>query len=180
MTEETPTRKEDRAFLEGMSKKELVDLMFAHIRSLWSVDGLYYIGIEERFSTEAATAIDANCWKIMGTIECRRLRKTTGIQGKDLDSFIELFKRTSWALDLENRVYSREGDTFVIRNTGCRVQLTRRKKGLVEFPCKVVRIEFMTSFAKEFNPDIKVECRVCPPDKHPDDLWCEWAFTLAE
>jgi len=141
----------DRKFLEGLSKKELVDLMFAHIRSLWSVDGLYYIGIEERFDTDAATDIDANCWKIMGMIECKRLRKVTGIQGDDMETFIELFKRTSWALDLENRHYERDGNTFIVRNSACRVQLTRKKKGLVEFACKVVRSGFMESFAKEFN-----------------------------
>jgi hypothetical protein len=26
----------------------------------------------------------------------------------------------------------------------------------------------------ELNPNIKFNCTVCPPDKHPDDLWCEW------
>lgn len=178
MTPNGSSRQVDRDFLMNMPKDELVDLMFAHVRSLWSVDGLYYIGIEDKFGTEAATGIDAYCWKVMGAIECKRLRKITGISGTDMDSFVELFKRTTWALDLENREYERRNNTFVVRNRGCRVQLTRRDKGLVEFPCKIVRSEFMGSFAKTFNPDIKMECKVCPPDPHPEDLWCEWVFSL--
>jgi hypothetical protein len=38
----------------------------------------------------------------------------------------------------------------------------------------------LKAFAKEFNPDIEVKCNVCPPDEHPDDLWCEWEFAMKE
>jgi hypothetical protein len=51
-------------------------------------------------------------------------------------------------------------------------------KGLDEFGCKPVRFGFLKAFAKEFNPDIVVNCNVCPPDEHPDDLWCEWEFKM--
>ena len=52
------------------------------------------------------------------------------------------------------------------------------ENGLDEFECKPVRFGFLKSFAKEFNPNIEVICNVCPPDKHPEDLWCEWEFSL--
>lgn len=51
-------RKLDRKKLIDMPKENLVDLLFMQIRNLWAVDGLYFLGIEEKFGTESATEID--------------------------------------------------------------------------------------------------------------------------
>jgi len=174
---ETPSRSDDRRSVMSMTKDELVDLLFTQMRILWTVDGLYYLGIEERFGTQAATDIDAKTWKVLGKIECRKLRETTGLKGDDMDSFEKLLKLTSWALDLEDKAFERKGEVLVLRNTNCRVQNTRLSKGLPEFGCKMVRLGYLEEFAKEFSPRFTVSCRVCPPDKHPQDLWCEWVFT---
>jgi hypothetical protein len=69
-------------------------------------------------------------------------------------------------------------DTAILRNVKCRVQNTRINKNLNEFGCKPVRWGFLKAFANEFNPNIEVLCNVCPPDDHPDDLWCEWEFRI--
>ena len=81
-------------------------------------------------------------------------------------------------MDLEDKEIKIEKNRAIIRNVKCRVQNTRLKKGLSEFGCKPVRWGFLQSFVKEFNPDIEVLCNVCPPDKHPESLWCEWEFKL--
>ena len=173
---ETPSRKKDRKALSRMSKDELVDLLFTQMRILWTVDGLYYLGIEELFGTDAATKIDAKTWSVLGKIECRKLREMTGRTGDDMDTFESLLRLTSWAIDLEEKEFVRNGDVLVLRNTRCRVQNARLSKGLVEFGCKNVRLGYLEEFTKEFSPKFKMTCKVCPPDKHPADLWCEWEF----
>lgn len=173
---EPPARMLDRKLLRSMKKDELVDLLFTHMRMLWTVDGLYYLGIEERFGTQAATDIDAKVWAVLGKIECRRLRETTGLKGDDIETFERLLRLTSWALDLEDKELERKGDTLVLKNIKCRVQGTRLSKGLAEFGCKVVRSGYLEGFAKEFSPNYTMTCKVCPPDNHAQDLWCEWEF----
>ena len=143
---------------------------------MWTVDGLYYLGIEEDFGTKAATEIDRRVWEVMGKIEARRLKKLFNITGDDISSMIKCLKLSGWALDLEDKEIIVEKDKAILKNTKCRVQNTRKRKGLVEFGCKPVRWGFLKSFAKEFNQNITVNCNVCPPDKHIDDLWCEWEF----
>lgn len=145
---------------------------------MWAVDGFYFLFIEEQFGTETATEIDRKVWEIMGKIEARRIKKLFNINGKDIPSLMKALSYSGWALDLEDKEIIVEKDRGIIRNTKCRVQNTRLSKGLREFSCKPVRFGFLKSFAKEFNPDIVVTCNVCPPDKHPKDLWCEWEFTL--
>jgi hypothetical protein len=34
--------------------------------------------------------------------------------------------------------------------------------------------------ATVINPAAKVKCLVCPPDEHPEDVWCEWEFEIPE
>jgi hypothetical protein len=145
---------------------------------MWSVDGLYYIYIEEKYGIDSATEIDRKVWELMGKIEARRIKELFEIKGSDIPSMMKALSYSAWSLDLEDKEIIVEGKKAVIRNIKCRVQNTRIKKGLGEFGCKPVRFGFLKAFAKEFNPEIVVNCIVCPPDKHPDNLWCQWEFIL--
>jgi hypothetical protein len=145
---------------------------------MWSVDGLYFIGIEERFGTEPATDIDAMVWNVMGKIEARRLKTILGIEPDNIEAISKYLKATGWHLDLEDVELEIQDDMIIEKNTKCRVQNTRLKKGLNEFPCKKVRFGYLQSFLAELNPNIEVECIQCPPDPHTEDLWCEWHIRL--
>ena len=171
------SRDDDRKIIEKIPKNKLADYVFMHLRNMWAVDGLYYLGIEEAFDTEAATEIDRKVWEVMGRIEARRLRTLFDITENDIPSVLKALRLSGWSLDLEDKEIIVEKDRAIVRNVKCRVQNT---KGLVEFGCKPVRWGFLKSFAKEFNPNIEVKCNVCPPDKHSKNLWCEWEFTLKE
>ncbi|MEM4258368.1 MAG: DUF6125 family protein [Candidatus Thermoplasmatota archaeon] len=172
------TRKNDVKKLLDIPNEKIPDFIFLHLRNLWAVDGLYYLGIEEKWGTAEATTIDEHVWKVMGKIEARKLKEFFHLQGSDVKSMMHALQYSSWALDLEDKEIIIEENRAVIRNTYCRVQTTRLKKGLSEFACKPVRLGFLKAFAAEFNPNIKVTCTICPPDIHPQNLWCEWEFRL--
>jgi len=171
------SRIKDTKHLAALPKEQLVDFLFLHLRNLWTVDGLYFLGIEETYGTEVATNIDAHVWEVMGKTEARKLKEFLKITSNDIPSMMEALQYTSWALDLEDKEIVVEKDHAIVRNVRCRVQNTRRDKGLGEFACKPVRYGFLKAFAKEFNPAIVVKCKVCPPDAHPENLWCEWEFS---
>jgi len=174
------SRNEDKKIINDIPKEKIPDFIFMHIRNMWSIDGLYFLGIEEKYGTEIATEIDKNVWTVMGKIEARRLKKLFNIKDTGLSSLFKCLEVSGWALDLEDKEIIIEEDRVSIRNAECRVQKTRLRKDLSEFPCKKVRWSFLKSFAKEINPNIEVYCNLCPPDKHNDDLWCEWEFRLSK
>jgi hypothetical protein len=163
-----------------MSKNELCELFFLHIKNLWRVDGLYFLGIEEKFGTNSATEIDANCWKIMGKLEARELKEKLGVKEKHAKALIQTLRKTSWALYQTEKEFEATKQRGVFRVRKCRTQETRAKKGLSEFPCKRVRLNYLKSFTEEFNPKIEVICNTCPPEHRPKNLWCEWEFNLRE
>jgi len=172
------SREKDEKIIENIPKDKLADFVFMHLRDMWAVDGLYYLGIEENWGTDAATDIDRKVWEVMGKIEARKIKKLFDIEGSDIASVMKALSYSGWALDLEDKEIIIKEDRGIVRNVKCRVQNTRLSKGLPEFGCKPVRFGFLKSFAKEFNPEIEVVCNVCPPDEHPENLWCEWKFII--
>ncbi|UCE38579.1 MAG: hypothetical protein JSW00_04945, partial [Thermoplasmata archaeon] len=123
-------RDEDRKLIAEIPKEKIADFIFMHLRNMWTVDGLYFIGIEEAFGTEAAATIDRKVWEIMGKIEARRLKKFFDISSNDIPSMIKALRLSGWALDLEDKEIVVENGKAVVRNIKCRVQNTRIKKGL--------------------------------------------------
>lgn len=171
------SREIDKKLISEIPKEKIADFIFMHLRNMWAVDGLYYLGIEEEMNTETATEIDRKVWELMGKIEAKRIKKLFDIKGNDIPTVMNALRYSGWTLDLEDKEVIIEKDRGIVRNVKCRVQNTRLKKGLKEFGCKPVRWGFLKSFAHEFDPSITVKCNVCPPDDHTDDLWCEWEFT---
>ncbi|MEM3585824.1 MAG: DUF6125 family protein [Candidatus Jordarchaeaceae archaeon] len=167
---------EDRNWLQSFSKEKFVELLSLQISNIWRVDGLYFLGIEEKFGTDAATSIDRNCWNILARMEARDLRQFLELRDNSLESFMLALRITSWALYQEEKEWKVEGDRAVFRITSCRTQKARIRRGVGEFPCKEVRWTYLKEFARAFNPEIEVNCIVCPPDGHSENLWCEWEF----
>jgi hypothetical protein len=170
---------EDRRMLADLPSEKLLDFLFLHIRNLWRVDGLYFLGIEKKFGTEVAAEIDAGVWEAMAKIEAKSLQRMFNVaENPDVKTIIEFLHKSSWALDQPFKTIEMSANRAVLKVKRCRTQETRLEKGLSEFPCKPVRFGYLKNFAKTLNPKVDVKCLVCPPDKHPKDEWCEWEFIL--
>jgi hypothetical protein len=171
--------REDRETLAEMPMEKMLDYFFLQIRNIWRVDGLYFLGIEKKFGTEAATEIDAGVWESMAAIEAKSLQRMFKVgENPDVATIIDLLRKSSWTLDQPFKTIEIGNKRAILSIDRCRTQEARLSKSLCEFPCKKVRFGYLKNFAKTLNPKAEVNCLVCPPDKHPKDLWCKWEFTL--
>ena len=171
--------REDRKTLAEMPIEKLLDYFFLQIRNIWRVDGLYFLGIEKKSGTEAATEIDAQVWESMAAIEAKSLQRMFKVgESPDVPMIISLLHKSSWALDQPFKTIEIGKKRTTLGIDRCRTQEARVSKGLCEFPCKKVRLRYLKNFAKTLNPEVEVNCLVCPPDKHRPDSWCKWEFTL--
>jgi len=75
MSEYPPGSREDHKTLTEMPTEKMSDYFFLQIRNIWRVDGLYFLGIEKKFGTEAATELDAGAWESMAAIEAKSLQR---------------------------------------------------------------------------------------------------------
>ena len=179
MSEYPPRSLEDREMLAKMPAERLLDYFFLQIRNIWRVDGLYFLGIEKKFGTEAATEIDAGVWESMASIEAKSLQRMFKVgENPDVATIIDLLRKSSWALDQPFKTVEIGRERAVLSINRCRTQEARLSKDLCEFPCKKVRYGYLKNFAKTLNPKAEVNCLMCPLDKHPKDLWCKWEFKL--
>jgi hypothetical protein len=170
---------EDRKMVAELPMEKLLDYFFLQIRNVWRVDGLYFLGIEKRFGTEATTEIDASVWETMAAIEAKSLQRMFKIgENPDLATVIRLLRKSSWALDQPFKTIDVSNKLATLSIDKCRTQEARLSKGLSEFPCRKVRFGYLRNFARTLNPKAEVKCLLCPPDKHPKNLWCKWEFTL--
>ena len=132
---------EDREILKGIPNEKLWDYFFLQIRNLWRIDGLYFLGIEKRFGTEAAAEIDAKVWEAMAEIEAKGLQKMFNVgERPDAATILDLLRKSSWALDQPIKTIEITSRRAVLGINRCRTQETRLNKGLAEFPCKNVDV----------------------------------------
>jgi hypothetical protein len=165
--------------LKKMAGEKLLDYFFLQIRNLWRVDGLYFLGIEKKFGTDAATEVDAGVWEAMAEIEAKSLQRLFDAgENPDVATIMGLLRRSSWALDQPFKTIKMSSKRAVLGVDRCRTQEARLSKGLEEFPCKKVRFGYLKNFANTLNSNVRVNCLRCPPDKHPKRAWCKWEFTL--
>ena len=173
------TRDQDEKTLLQHPPEVLMDLFFAHIRNIWRVDGLYFLGIEEKLGTDFATEIDAGVHRVLGKIEAKVLPSLLGLKERGVPELVTTIKHSSWYLDLLEKTLEvdPDGERAVLTVDVCGTQLTRTGKGLPVFPCKQVRQSYLETFVKTFNRDLKVTPVFCPPDERPKDAWCRWEFS---
>ncbi|RJQ28661.1 MAG: hypothetical protein C4589_05970 [Peptococcaceae bacterium] len=166
--------------LEELPKEKLIEIINMFAGNALTIDGLWFTYVEEKFGLEEAIKIDTAVWRRYGSIEARRIKKTLAIEGDDLGVLAKALNFQIWsrAMGIEYEIPETTGDKVIFNVTDCRPQKARIKSDRGEFACKPVGIALFEEFAREINPRFKLKCLVCPPDKHPDDLWCSWEFTL--
>ena len=167
----------DRELLDKLDREQLYEYLDMQIRNIWRVDGMYFLGIEKRHDMQEATDVDAECWEYMGKVEARELSKFLNVEKPGPAQALNLLRHTSWSLSHQLKTFSLEPDgsaTFSI--DVCRTQKIRVSKGLEEHPCRQVRERYLNAFAKELNPDLKLVCISCPPDRTTNDVYCRWKF----
>jgi len=161
-----------------MLPRETLDLLFEfNLRKLQMVDGLWFLGVEDRFGTEQATNIDYEVWHRIGISDARRARETFGISGDGIPALINALKMT-WMAFVDWDMEQVSDSHAVFRAITCYPQKARVERGKGVFDCQPVEEAFFTAYAQTIDPRFRVYCGFCPRNRGNNDLWCEWHFRL--
>lgn len=164
-----------------MSREELLKALQMFAKNWLAHDGCWFLAAEEQLGLEAAIDLDAKAWKRFAAAEAHRIMRGFGVeQGGGLEALEKALAHRMYALINEQHVeWSEDGRQLRFEMDVCRVQETRRRKGLDDFPCKSVgEVEF-ASFAGTVDPRIEVTCEHCPPEA-PEGKYCAWMFKLKD
>ena len=168
-----------RKDLEVLQKEEMIDYIEDLSKNWLAIDGTWFQVVEREFGLEKAIELDAAQWKRFTVIEAKRIMRRFNIQEKGgIPALIKALNYRVYAnINVQETVEVSE-NRCVFRMNNCRVQYARKRRNLPDFPCKPVGIIEYEDFAKTIDPRIKTKCICCPPDKHPENYYCAWEFTI--
>ncbi len=164
-----------------MSRDELYTALQMFAKSWLAHDGCWFLAAEERLGLEAAIELDRESWRRFAAAEASRIRRDLGLPEEGGLVALEraLALRMYALVNAQHAEWSDDRRTLRFVMDRCRVQETRRRKGLPDFPCRPVgEVEFAT-FAATVDPRIRTRCLRCPPDA-PEGMACAWQFSLGE
>lgn len=164
---------------DDMSRDELLASLRMFAANWLAHDGCWFLAAEERFGIDSAIDLDERSWARFAVTEARRIMSTFNIApGGGLPALERALGLRMYALINDQRAeWSADSRCLRFVMDRCKVQETRRKKGLPDFPCKSVGIIEFTTFAQTVDPRIKTRCNHCPPDA-PEGKYCSWEFVL--
>lgn len=166
--------------LNDLPREDLIKLLDIYAKNWLAHDGSWFLALEEEFGMDVAIEMDTRAWERFTVSEAKRIMKTFDIPaGGGLEALQEALKYRLYArVNIQEATWTEDG-ALEFQMINCRVQSTRRRKGLPDFPCKSVGIVEYSGFASTIDPRIKTECLACPPDP-VGEKFCQWRFTLAE
>jgi Family of unknown function (DUF6125) len=163
----------------SMNREDLLRALEMFAKNWLAHDGCWFLATEENFGMSAALYLDAAAWQRFAVAEATRIMATFNIlAGGGLKALEQTLQLRPYSLINSQRTeWSEDGRRLQLYMDVCRVQETRRRKGLADFPCKSVgTIEFET-FARTVDPRIQTHCLHCPPDA-PEGKYCGWEFSM--
>ena len=162
---------------EALDRAGLLKALDVFAKNWLAHDGSWFLAAEERYGMDVAIALDAEAWRRFAAAEARRIMEAYGIpRDGGLDTLARALAFRAYSFVNPSRV-ERDGAVLRFFMTSCRVQETRRRKGLPDFPCRPVgEVEFET-FARTVDPRITTRCLSCPPDPEAQGS-CGWEFRL--
>ena len=129
---------------------------------------------------EAAIDLDTASWRRFAAAEARRIMAAFAIPpGGGLESLRQALGYRMYSFINPWRMEASTDGGLRFFMESCRVQDTRHRKGLPDFPCRSVgQVEFET-FARTVDPRIRTTCLHCPPDPEAGGH-CGWAFHIVD
>ena len=167
--------------IDDLSKEELIGLLEDFAKNWLAHDGLWFLEVEKAYGSEEAIRLDREAWRGFAVVEAKRMSKRLGIEaGGGIAALVQALRFRMYAFTNEQSIEEVSPTRCVFRMRTCRVQETRKRKGLPDFPCKPVGIVEFSQFATTIDRRIRAECIACPPDPGPRDFACAWEFFLEE
>jgi hypothetical protein len=164
----------------SMDREDLLRALEMFAKNWLAHDGCWFLAAEEGLGMAAAIYLDTLAWQRFAVAEANRIMTTFNIQpGRGLAALERALGLRQYSLINSQRTeWSEDGKRLRLFMDVCRVQETRRRKGLTDFPCKSVgTVEFET-FARTVDARIRTRCLHCPPES-PEGKYCGWEFSLS-
>ncbi len=160
-------------------QEEVIQALTDAAKNWIAMDGLWFQAVEQAYGMDAALAIDRQVWEQFAVIEARRIKERLFLpENGGLDALEIAFNSRLVSLLNKLEILRPDEKTLIVTTKTCRVQATRTRKGMAQFPCRSVGMVEFPVFARTIDARIVTTCLSCPPETLPGTPYCSWKFTL--
>jgi hypothetical protein len=166
--------------LASKSQEELLLLLKDIARTWVTGDGIWFQAVESSLGMADAKLVNDTCWSHFAQMEAFRvahhlgLSSNGGLEALERALHLELYSTISG----HTATWNNDG-SLVFTITECRVQTSRRRKAMDDYPCKTAGMMQYSRFARGIDQRIRTECVYCPPDVVDDEQFCSWRFSMS-
>ena len=167
------------SFLLEMESEKLRTLKDRMAKNWLAGDGIWFQTIEKAGGMNEAKRCNDSCWGQFSPVEAHHIRQFLGLpENSGLNGLKRALGFRMYESINVQSIVEETATNFVFQMNHCRVQEARKRKGLEDYPCKSGGLVEYAYFARAIDTRIRTECLGCPPDKHPEEWFCAWKFTL--
>ncbi len=167
--------------LLDMPEEDLKELKKTVAVNWLANDGVWFQAVEFTRGMFDAKRCNDTCWGHFSPFEAWSIKRFLSLpEAPGLEGLKEALNYRLYATINEHSITEEKQDSFVYQMNECRVQNTRKRKELEDYPCKSGGLVEYTTFAESIDKRIKTECIACPPDKHPEEWYCAWRFLIVD
>ncbi|MBF0297800.1 MAG: cytosolic protein [Oligoflexia bacterium] len=161
------------------SREDLIKLKDNLATNWLANDGIWFQAVENTNGMFDAKRCNDSCWAQFSPFEALSIKKLLNLkENSGVDGLKNALNFRLYASINKQHISEENEHSFVFSMSDCRVQSARKRKGLEDYPCKSAGMVEYTTFASAIDQRIKTECIGCPPDKHPEEWYCSWRFSI--
>jgi hypothetical protein len=167
------------AVLHRMDENQLKELLDALSINWLANDGVWFQAVEKNFGILDAKRCNDTCWTRFSPFEAYHVKTLINLPEQGgLEALKKALQFRLYARINKQDIAEEKANSFIFRMIDCRVQASRRLKGLEDYPCKSIGIVEYRTFARTIDSHIQTECIGCPPDPPQPGWYCAWRFSL--
>ena len=167
--------------LSQKNHDELVGLIKDLAKTWVASDGVWFQAVETHAGMAAAKEINDRCWANFAKLEASKITRFLGLQpGCGLLGLQAALEFRTYSVINRHTSEVKEDGSLVLTLQECRVQDSRRRKKMDDYPCKTAGVIEYSSFATFVDNRIQTQCLYCPPDPVVSDHYCSWRFVIGE
>ena len=167
--------------LLDLPKENLEKLKEASAVNWLANDGVWFQAVEFTKGMLDAKRCNDTSWGYFSPFEAWSIKRFLNLpENSGLEGLKKALNFRLYATINKQSFSEETPNSFIFYMNDCRVQSSRKRKGLDDYPCKSGGLVEYSSFAEAIDKRIKTECIACPPDAHPEEYYCAWRFYIEE
>jgi hypothetical protein len=165
----------------AMDREDLLRALEMFAKNWLAHDGCWFLAAEESLGMDAAIDLDTYAWERFAAAEAHRIMTMFHVPHMGgLEALEKALGLRMYSLINAQRVeWSPDRKQLRLFMDVCRVQETRRRKGLPDFSCKSVAMVEFETFARTIDSRLRTTCLHCPPESTKRQ-YCGWEFRMTE